>query len=248
MQLGDRVRSRPAPCASGTAIALLKARARGPDRHSSCSLYSLLRRPSDDQGAGPRRAAGRRLHGGRAAAAVPALPRPLRAPPAARGASRRSSLAAGAALRCVDQTVRSRPARPLSTGGATVMGPAGRPRGGGALASAPAGDPGHRHPRCLVRWAAARATASSFLPHPVGDFVTTGAALFEASGVEARPRLGTSVPLLRGCSPSGVERTIEHDPAFSRSGSWSTSRTAPSRRRSTTPRPPCRCSIISRRR
>ena len=62
----------------------------------------------------------------------------------------------------------------------------------------------------LVRWARER-DCVLVLHHPVGDFVTTGVALFEVYGRDAVP---ADRRALQGMLALGVERTIEHDPGF----------------------------------
>ena len=62
----------------------------------------------------------------------------------------------------------------------------------------------------LVGWAAER-DCVVVLDHPVGDFVTTGVALFEVYGRDADP---ADERALKGMLALGVERTIEHDPSF----------------------------------
>jgi uncharacterized membrane protein len=62
----------------------------------------------------------------------------------------------------------------------------------------------------LVAWAGARRCAV-VLHHPVGNFVPTGATLFEVYGGDADPQALTALQRMLAL---GVERTIEHDPAF----------------------------------
>jgi uncharacterized membrane protein len=64
--------------------------------------------------------------------------------------------------------------------------------------------------RGLAKWAHAN-ECLVVLRHPVGDFVASGAALFELYGPE--PPAGTE-ERLRSLVALGVERTIEQDPAF----------------------------------
>lgn len=62
----------------------------------------------------------------------------------------------------------------------------------------------------LVAWAGGRDSAV-VLHHPVGNFVPTGATLFEVYGSSVDPQ---DLTVLHRMLALGVERTIEHDPAF----------------------------------
>ena len=64
--------------------------------------------------------------------------------------------------------------------------------------------------RGLGRWAHEN-DALVVLRHPIGDFVSAGAALIEIYGVDPGPEADE---LLRSMVALGVERTIEQDPAF----------------------------------